>query len=221
MYITPLSYAKRTERLSIVSPIRSYGSAPFREEEPTRLPPEPGFYDSFDWNLPYRKAAESAAEWLLHSRQAQLTIRTSSRLIKHNPSLVVLEELLQRVVATINGLHIRYKDLEAYLKPELWSAIEEAMQHSDAKQFGLTKESENWHIDFPNSFPVESSIPLLIGPRGWMTGLHKALEEPLSVKALDLLRGDIPLLQPYSCYYSSMKIYWPFPTSGMLLNRLL
>ncbi|SFE39408.1 hypothetical protein SAMN05216378_2976 [Paenibacillus catalpae] len=221
MPISPLSPAKRTERLFVVSPIRPYGSNTFREEEPTRLPPGSALFDSFDWGATYRRAAETAASWLQHSRQAQLTFRLSAKQIKHNPSPAVIEEELQRIVSAVNGLHVLFKEDESLLKPQLWHGIEQAMAHPAASQLGLIGECGTWQLHLPDSARTEISIQQLTGPKGWITCLHKALEDPLSVSALDLLRKDIPLLQPYSCYYNSMTTYWPFPTSGMLLNRRL
>lgn len=222
MPITPLSPAGHAERLFAVSPIRPYGSHFFREEEPTRLPPGPALFDSFDWGAPYRLAAETAAGWLQHSRQAQLIIRHSARRIKQSSSPSSVEEELQRIVAAVNGLRARFHGYEPYLRPELWQVIEQAMAHPAAATFGLLDEERAWQLRaMPSSELGEPSIQLLLGPKGWITCLLKALEAPLSARALDLLRKDIPRLQPYSCYYNSMTTYWPFPVSGMLLNRRL
>jgi|GEM_PF-4236571 hypothetical protein len=221
MPITPLPLAKRTERLFSVSPVRPYGSNTFREVEPTRLPPGPALFDSFDWGAPYRYAAETAAAWLQHSRQAQLMIGLAARHMKQNPSKAVIEEELRHIVSTINGLHAAFMELEPFLKPQLWSDIEDAMAHPAANRFGLSGEGGAWQLHFTDSVRTDLSVQWLIGPTGWITCLLKALEDPLSTSALHLLRKDISLLQPYSCYYNSMTTYWPFPTSGMLLNRRL
>lgn len=222
MPITPLSHANRTERSFAVSPIRPYDSHSFREEEPTRLPPGPALWDSFDWGAPYRHAAETAAGWLQHSRQAQLAIRLSARRIKQNPSLSVIEEELQRIIAAVNGLRALFHEYEPFLKPQLWQNVAQAMAHPSSSLLGLTEEGEAWQLYLPESASGEEySVLHLVGPAGWITCLLKALEEPHSSRVLDLLRKDISLLQPYSCYYNSMTTYWPFPTSGMLLNRRL
>ncbi|WP_284238238.1 hypothetical protein [Paenibacillus glycanilyticus] len=202
MRMTPVSLTSRAEKLYGISPVRPYGRPPFREEEPSRLPPEPSLYNSFDWGAPYRHAAETAARWLQYTRQAQQQIRASARRIKHDPSTDVMKEETDQVLSTVNELLHFFRNHEAVLKPQLHSAIDQAMHHPALGQ-------------------TNPSVQQLIGPTGWLTCLHKALEEPLSVKALDLLRQDIPLLQPYSCYYDTMTAYWPFPTSGMLLNRRL
>ncbi|TCM88595.1 hypothetical protein EV294_11561 [Paenibacillus sp. BK033] len=216
-----ISPARRTDRLHPAAAVRPYGKSSFREEEPTRLPPGSALFDSFDWGAPYRHAAETAAGWLRLSRQAQLRIRLSARKIKQNPALPVIDEELQTVASTVNGLLAYFKEAEAFLSPQLRFSIEQAMSHSAAAEFGLLHENGTWQLQLPASCKNESSVQLLIGPKGWLTCLHKALEEPLSGRVLDLLRKDIPLLQPYSCYYNSMATYWPFPASGMLLNRRL
>ncbi|WP_336789500.1 hypothetical protein [Paenibacillus sp. MMO-177] len=218
MSITP---ARRTDRLYAAAPVRPYGKSSFREEEPARLPPGSALFDSFDWGAPYRHAAQTAAGWLRHSRQAQLKIRLSARTIKQNPSLSVIEEELRKTAAAVNGLLAFLKEAEALLNPQLRSTLEQAMSHPAAVKYGLMLVNGTWQIQLPESCMNESSVQLLTGPKGWLACLHKALEEPLSAKVLDLLRKDIPLLQPYSCYYNSMATYWPFPSSGMLLNRRL
>lgn len=216
--ITP---ARLADRLQAVSPVRPYGKSTFREEEPIRLPPGSALFDSFDWGIPYRHAAETAAGWLLHSRQAQLMIRLSARKIKQNPTLPVIEEELLKVTAAVNGLLAFLEEAEPFLHPRLKHSIEQAMSHPAAVEYGLMLVNGTWQIQLPDPCKVESSVQLLTGPRGWITSLHKALEEPLSARVLDLLRKDMPLLQPYSCYYNTMATYWPFPASGMLLNRRL
>ncbi|ACS99787.1 hypothetical protein [Paenibacillus sp. JDR-2] len=218
MSITP---ARQTDRLLAASPVRPYGKSTFREEEPIRLSPGSAIFDSFDWGAPYRHAAETAAGWLRHSRQAQLMIRLSARKIKQNPSLSVIEEELRKVAGAVNGLLAFLEEAEPFLSPQLRFTIEQAMSHPAAVEYGLMLENGTWQIQLPDSGKNESSVQLLTGPQGWITCLHKALEEPLSARVLDLLRKDIPLLQPYSCYYNSMATYWPFPSSGMLLNRRL
>lgn len=222
MFIPPLSPARRADRLYAVNPVRPYGSSPFREKEPTRLPPGTNLYDSFDWGAPYRQAAETTAGWLRHSRQAQLVVRYSARRIKHNSSPLSIEKELTPVIAAINELRIRFLEAERYLRPELWKSIEQAMAHPAAAAFVVRDDRGAWLLQDRNDYTFnESSVELLIGPKGWITCLLKALEEPQSVKVLDLLRNDIPRLQPYTCYYNTMATYWPFPVSGMLLHHRL
>ncbi|WP_336776860.1 hypothetical protein [Paenibacillus sp. MMO-58] len=221
MQMMSIMPARQTDRLQAVSPVRPYGTSTFREEEPIRLPPGSALFDSFDWGVPYRHAAETAAGWLRHSRQAQLMIRLSARKIKLNPSLSVIEKELKKVAAAVNGLLAFLQEAEPFLNPQLKLSIEQAMSHPAAVEYGLRLVNGTWRIQLPDSCKNDSSVQLLTGPKGWITCLHKALEEPLSARVLDLLRKDMPLLQPYSCYYNSMATYWPFPTSGMLLNRRL
>lgn len=225
----PISPVRRTERPLPFAPVQAvtpYGTYPYREGEP-QLPPEPGF----DWNMPYRQAAQGAMEWITACRQAQSTIRHMGQSLQANYSPDNLLEQLHALTDTMNTLHDCYWRLSAYINRDIWDKIDQAMRHSAAELVGIQWNSafNGWTIDTETASAVIRQQPAtkhplyqqLLGSSGLLASLQLALAHANESRVIDVLRTDIPILQPYTVYYHTMQSYWPFPSSGWILNEKL
>ncbi|MFX3632297.1 MAG: hypothetical protein ACE3L7_22265 [Candidatus Pristimantibacillus sp.] len=225
MSIRPIQRTERAIQLAPVQAVSPYTSYPYREGEP-QLPPE----RNFNWNSTYRQAAASAAEWLMQCRQALTKSTQIARRLRHNFSESNLIEQLQELTATINHLQQSYNELSAYIKPDQWRTILQSMKHPAAEKLGLIWDTTGTltfeEVEASSAFQQQPSSEQtlfreILGRSGLLTLLQRALSTPTEIRAIDVLRPDITVLQPYTAYYNSMQTYWPFPSNGYLLNQLI
>ncbi|MCA0757804.1 hypothetical protein KP806_22340 [Paenibacillus sp. N4] len=169
---------ERTRAYFPVQALTSYGSFPFRDRE-ARLAPELMQAGSRRFKL----AADSAAEWLAATREAQSRLGQLLQLVGRQ-----LHERTD-IVASLRSLSDLLNDLEAafirhagQLKPELWEAVEHALLHPGAAEIGLRREANGllWQID-----PDAAKI----GLRKEASGLLWQVD-PVGVNRCDAARRD-------------------------------
>lgn len=225
MSIRPIQRTERPLQLFPVQAVSPYTAYPYREGEP-QLPPE----RNFNWNSTYRQAAASAAEWLLQCRQALTKASQIARKLRNEFSESMLIEQFQELTATINHLQQSYNKLSDYIKPEHWRTIQQSMQHPSAEMLcliwdstgALTFDASEASFAFQKQpSPEQTLFREILGRTGLLIMLQRALSTSTEIRAIDVLRPDITVLQPYTAYYNSMQTYWPFPSNGYLLNELI
>ncbi|CAM4380707.1 hypothetical protein L1N85_23240 [Paenibacillus alkaliterrae] len=243
MMNTTIRSIRAIERTKVYAPIQAvtpYAYFPYRNGE-AQLPPE----CEDEWIRYYRQAADSAAAWVCHAKQAQYELdRMTCQLSRQLHLELPIEDSLQKLADIVNRLDHRYKQHAVDLKPELWAAVELALCHPAAAEIGLYRDHkyEKWIIDSVKACPadakslvdVQASLPslekpagtqrlkrLLLGSDGFLTGLKNALAYSDPRRAVDLLQLQLSTTLPYTAYYGALQAYMPLPYVGLILNRYL
>ncbi|WP_338552734.1 hypothetical protein [Paenibacillus sp. KS-LC4] len=225
MSIRPI---ERTNRRAVFEPIQRispYASYPYRDMEFQR-PPE----HDFDWNDPYREAAGHAAVWLEQYRQAHKEVQVIALKILNDFNERCLVEQLTKLTGVINRLQQAFVQVARYIKPSLWDRAQQAMNHHASALVGFIRDdvTSRWMLRPAITASIYREYPLsgqhlyrqLLGPYGLMTTLLQALSlSGDEIRTTDLLKNNTERTQPYATYYSSMKMHYPLPRSGLLLNN--
>lgn len=230
---------ERTKAYFPVQALTSYGSFPYRDRE-SRLSPEP----VSAYNRRFKQAADSAADWLAATREAQARLDQLLRLFgKQLNDKTDIGASLGPLSDLLNDLEARFIRHSGQLKPELWEAVERALLHPGAAYINLCRDagSRRWQIgpgsgsahpagETPSAKQARShSEPaearrlkrLLLGPDGLLHTVKHAIAYGDRLKAIELLQLQAPAALPYAAYYESMHNCWPLPYSGLILNRYI
>lgn len=236
-YISSIRSIEQTTQYSPIQPVSRYTAYPYRKGESKLLP----HYNS-SWVHYYQEAADSVAEWLklVKTAQAELDqlILNVGRL-SAEPDSRIADEVINRINLLLNKLRLQYEQHASTLKPELWAAIELAMQHPAVGKLELSSSLSHKYADSEvmletmkldegkndemrdRSIHDQQMKQLLLGADGFLNDLKRALAYGEQQHAIDLLQLPFAVAYPYALYYGAMQTYWPLPAKGIIMNKYL
>ncbi|WP_239618559.1 flagellar filament capping protein FliD [Cohnella mopanensis] len=147
--------------------------------------------------------------------------------IKVRPDEKEAIEQVGKMISSYNAMRDRLNEAGGFLSPAVRKSLDNAVDSRGDERIGIMVNADGSLRLDEVTFKIklnadyEQTNKALVGRDGLADRLVKATERFNDASASALVNKQIQAMQQFATYQSSMQAYLPFPTTGLLVNRIL